>query len=441
VERTFRTASALEAVRFYRAVAPLALALWLAMGAFDDLAFAGALLVWVRVLRFAIVTPLLVAAWALGYTSLERFARWWQLAVAGVFAVIAGATVGFAGFANDVGRTYGATGVSLVIISGYTLSQLRFAYAAAVGVLASGAAVAVFGAHSDASTIRHLALDSGGVWLLVANLAGGLACYQLEHFRRSKFFQGRLLDVERERTEALLHHTLPVGVVERLRRGDQQVVDAYDDATVLFGDLVGFTALAENTAPGVLVSRLNELFIAFDEIAAHLGLEKIKTIGDAYMVVGGIPAARGDHTRAVAAMALDMRDAVVRWRRRFGWQVEIRIGIHCGPLVAGVIGAHKFSYDVWGDTVNTASRMQSHGVVGEIQVSEQAYARLRREFRFRARGEVELKGKRAALAYLLLGPRDDSASADTDEQPVAQPIPLRPRRGGRTSQHGAPTPS
>jgi class 3 adenylate cyclase len=270
---------------------------------------------------------------------------------------------------------------------------------------------------------------------LVANLAGGLASYQLENFRRGAFCQRRMLEVERERTETLLQNTLPAGVVERLRRGDPQVVDAFDDATVLFGDLVGFTGLAEKTRPEVLVARLNELFIAFDGIAERHGLEKIKTIGDAYMVVGGIPEARGDHARAVASMALEMREAVLRWRRRVGWQVEIRIGIHCGPLVAGVIGANKFTYDVWGDTVNTASRMQSHGVAGEIQVSEQAYARLRRAFRFRSRGEVALKGKGEARAYLLLGPRQGIAGeADTGEQPpIPAPIPIRGRRATGTT--------
>jgi class 3 adenylate cyclase len=175
--------------------------------------------------------------------------------------------------------------------------------------------------------------------------------------------------------------------------------------TVLFSDIVGFTELSARLAPDELVRRLDTVFTRFDEIAEELSLEKIKTIGDAYMVAAGIPAPRGDHAEAVCEMALRMRDALAALATELGAPVDVRIGLHTGAAVAGVIGKKKFAYDVWGDTVNTASRMESHGVPGAIQVSEATYEATKHLFDFEPRGEITVKGKGAMKAFLLKGRR------------------------------------
>lgn len=211
------------------------------------------------------------------------------------------------------------------------------------------------------------------------------------------------LELERGKSESLLRNILPERIAERLKEGEASIAERFDDATVLFADIVNFTTLAERVPPGELVRLLDSVFTAFDALADAHGLEKIKTIGDAYMVAGGIPQARADHARAVALMALQMPGALAAIPGADGLQV--RIGVHCGPVVAGVIGRRKFAYDLWGDTVNTASRMESHGVPGRVHVSAALRDALQAEFAFEPRGPVALKGKGEQDTYFLLGPR------------------------------------
>jgi len=219
-------------------------------------------------------------------------------------------------------------------------------------------------------------------------------------FRRTKFVQGMQIEREQQRAEALLRNTLPASVVERLKDGESRIVDSFDEVTVLFGDLVDFTRLAGRLSPRELVELLNELYSEFDVLAERHGLEKIKTVGDAYMVVGGVPLPRSDHAQAVAQMALEMLAVVSRLRRQWP-DLQIRIGIHSGPVVGGVIGTHKLSYDVWGDTVNIASRLQQEGVPGSIHVSVRTRALLAQQFDFRSRGNTNLKGKGPMPTYTL----------------------------------------
>ena len=180
---------------------------------------------------------------------------------------------------------------------------------------------------------------------------------------------------------------------------------------MLFADVADFTPFAERTSAERVVGVLDEIFSAFDRLTRKRGLEKIKTIGDAYMVAGGLPEPRPDHAQAVAELALEMQSELERVCQALGLGLSIRIGIDTGPVVAGVIGRHKFTYDLWGDTVNTASRMESHGVPGRIQVTEATYQRLRDRFDFEDRGEIEIKGKGRLHAYLLEG----SAAASEDQ--------------------------
>jgi class 3 adenylate cyclase len=214
----------------------------------------------------------------------------------------------------------------------------------------------------------------------------------------------RDLDLEREKSERLLLNVLPASIATRLKQTEAVIADRFPDVTVMFADIVDFTRRSERIAPEQVVESLNELFSVFDQLARERGLEKIKTIGDAYMVVGGLPDPRPDHAVAVAEMALAMRAEVVGRCDPSGQPLAVRIGIDTGPVVAGVIGTSRFSYDLWGDTVNTASRMESHGVPDCIQVTARTYERLRSSYRFERRGPIQVKGKGDIVTYLLVEP-------------------------------------
>ncbi|MEG4586306.1 adenylate/guanylate cyclase domain-containing protein [Microcoleus sp. MOSTC5] len=209
------------------------------------------------------------------------------------------------------------------------------------------------------------------------------------------------LRVQQEQSERLLLNILPEEIANRLKRGDSTIADTFADVTVLFADIVGFTQLSSLVSPTQLVAMLNDIFSTFDNLAERHGLEKIKTIGDAYMVVGGLPIPRPDHAEAIAEMALDMQQAITEFSNTHSQAFSIRIGINSGPVVAGVIGIKKFIYDLWGDTVNTASRMESHGKPGCIQVTEITYQQLREKYSFENRGAIEVKGKGQMTTYLL----------------------------------------
>jgi len=211
------------------------------------------------------------------------------------------------------------------------------------------------------------------------------------------------LQEERDKSEGLLHNILPVPIANRLKGDDKNPVDGFDETSILFADIVGFTPLSSSCTPEVLVGMLNDVFSRFDDLADKHGLEKIKTIGDAYMVAGGIPEYRQDHATAIADMALDMVESLNQVKDAPCQTLSIRVGINSGPAVAGVIGKRKFAYDLWGDTVNTAARMESHGVPGEIQVTEDTYHLLKDQYSFVERGEIEIKGKGMMNAYLLQG--------------------------------------
>ncbi len=206
-----------------------------------------------------------------------------------------------------------------------------------------------------------------------------------------------------QRGEELLLNILPRPIALRLQAGERRIAESFDSVTVLFADLVGFTERAAATDPEALVELLSQVFTAFDAISDRFGVEKIKTIGDAYMVVAGLPTPRSDHAEAMADTAVALLEAVARVGEKIGSKLEIRVGMHSGPVVAGIIGTRKFAYDLWGDTVNTASRMESHGVAGRIHVAESTYRALRSQFCFEERGEVDVKGLGLMRTYFLLG--------------------------------------
>jgi len=210
-------------------------------------------------------------------------------------------------------------------------------------------------------------------------------------------------DKERAKSERLLLNVLPASVAARLRDSEGTIADGFDEVTVLFADIVDFTTMSATAAPEEVVELLNGLFSWFDRLAEKHGLEKIKTIGDAYMVAGGLPVPRADHAEAVAEMALEMMAGLDAVDHRLGSAVQLRIGIDTGPAVAGVIGVRRFIYDLWGDTVNTASRMESHGLPGTIQVTDRTYQQLRGHYAFKEREPVLVKGKGEMKTWLLAG--------------------------------------
>jgi adenylate cyclase len=214
----------------------------------------------------------------------------------------------------------------------------------------------------------------------------------------------RDLEAERARSQRLLLNVLPQRIIDRLNAGEALIADRHEDATVLFSDFVGFTTISAALAPAVLVEELNALFRACDAICDANGVEKIKTVGDAYLAVGGLTGSGIDGAVAIAATALGMLEAVER-RTQAAADWQIRIGINNGPIVAGVVGVSKFAYDVWGDTVNVASRLESTSEAGRIQVAAELADRLADRFRFKPRGMVDLKGKGAAETCFLVGRR------------------------------------
>jgi len=251
--------------------------------------------------------------------------------------------------------------------------------------------------------------------LFVFNLCGvaAIVTLVLAYFKIQR-------DEAMQRSERLLLNVLPPEIAERLKRQEYPIADRFDDVSVLFADMVGFTERSAAEAPDVTVAVLNEFLSTFDELAQHHGLRPIRTTGDSYLVVGGLPVPRSDHAQAVANMALDMLDGVNRLNRQHGWAVGFRIGINSGPAMAAVVGRHRFTYDIWSDTVNTASRMESSGVSGRVQVTEETYARLSRTHRFECRGEIDIKGKGPMTTYFLIGRQSDIGDAMRSATPAGR---------------------
>ena len=230
----------------------------------------------------------------------------------------------------------------------------------------------------------------------------------MEQLRRQQLqAQHAQLEQEQEKTENLLLNILPRSVSQRLKAGEKRIADAHAEVSVLFADLVGFTQLSKGLSAPLLVDILDQIFSKFDAIVGEIGVEKIKTIGDCYMLVGGVPEPRADHAVAVVEAGFAMLQAMQEINRQQGTQLQIRVGVNSGPVVAGVIGMHKFTYDLWGNTVNIASRMESTGTPGRIHVSPSTALLLGQRFALEARGSVSVKGIGELETFFVHAPPDD----------------------------------
>jgi guanylate cyclase len=332
------------------------------------------------------------------HTRFERYAREQAaLILLAPFAVMAS----LGGIApSSVLITWPLLAPVVMLVVG-TTREARQWFAVYVGLVA--VAVTLQGRLSGTN---HLTPTARGVFLALDLLIpAAFVFFILQHFvtRKERFF--RLLQGEQARSDSLLLSILPREVATILRDERRTIADHYEGVSILFADVEGFTPLTAQITPTELVDLLNEVFSAFDEHTEKYGLEKIKTIGDCYMVASGVPRPRPDHAQALTRMALEMR-AMVTERDFQGHRLSFRIGINSGPVVGGVIGRHKFIYDLWGDAVNTASRMESHGAVGAIQVTESTFRLIQDEFRCEARGPVEIKGKGTMPVWHVLAARE-----------------------------------
>ena len=347
-------------------------------------------------LRYGIIFPILIACF--GFTFSRLFKRFMQPSISLAILVVASSFIGFTLFTRNL--DIDTPGVLILILYSYTAIKLTFLYATFVGWI-----IAVL---SNIVTIWHIhpsipTLVENNFHLFLANFLGMFANYMMEYYIRKGYCHDRLLAEERDKVERLLLNILPQPIAERLKRETCTIADSFAEATIMFADIVGFTPLSTRLSATELVNFLNQIFSAFDRLVEQHDLEKIKTIGDAYMVVGGLPKHRADHAEAIAEMALDMQQEVARLSREMNEPFSIRIGINSGPVVAGVIGLKKFIYDLWGDAVNTASRMESHGLPNCIHVSQATYELLQDKYHFEERGAIQVKGKGEMLTYLLKG--------------------------------------
>jgi len=356
-------------------------------------------------IRYAIVLPVILITFALTYTRLYRksmqlilqiFALFLGLGIIAMIAIIR---------QDETGHGTYYSGLMIVSMATYTFLGLRLLNALAVNVifLAAFETVAFTTPGTFSSHNGLMTFINSNFFLSAINLIGIAVGYFLELYHRKDFMQRKIIEVEKNRTQELLYNILPAEIAEILKTHPKVIANYHEKVSILFADVVNFTPLSATLDPKELVELLNRFFSQFDVLVEKYGVEKIKTIGDCYMVAAGIPSPKADHARVLALMGLEMLEISNHWTSKYGHRLPLRIGINSGPVVAGVIGYKKFAYDLWGDTVNTASRMESQGSEGKIQISEQFYHLVKDEFEVEARGEIQVKGKGPMPVWYIIG--------------------------------------
>lgn len=373
-----------------------------------------------------VATPFIIISFAMGWLKDAQFARFWQVTWVGLFMLGLALILLMISTVPDPAAhatEFQAAGFMLVMLIGMLAVPVRFAYAVISNALVCVVAVGVLVIHTDHAAIFALLI-------VVAYGLGITSVLTTEQSRRRGFMLAKLLDTMREKTDALLHNMVPASIAAQLKGSTERIAEHHDEATVLFADIVGFTPMSEKMSAQEIVSLLDNVFSRFDAQVDKLGLEKIKTIGDGYMAVGGVPDPRDDHVEAVANLAFAMTDIVAAIPPIKGKTLTLRVGIHSGPLVAGVIGTRKLVYDLWGDTVNTASRMESHAEDGTIHVTASVADRLQADYVLEERGEVDIKGKGVMHTFVLLGRRITDCSVSIGPEPHMHIVKRELRKQG-----------
>jgi class 3 adenylate cyclase len=372
------------------------------------------------VMRFGVFIPLLLVGFALSY--MRVFQRIWEWAL----VVIASATlllwVFYVSSVQTLTSEFGYVGIILITAFTYALLRLRFALVLLI------TAVGFVGYLTFAFTVDYIypvTRTLATLYMVSFGFLGALAAYRMERLLRQLFLRERQLDRERSRSDGLLLNTFPEAIVERLKTASgERIAQRFDAVGVVFADAVGSTEQAARSTPEAFTDALDELFSRFDEIAARHGLEKIKTIGDAYLAVAGAPTPVSDHAHASVAMALDVVAEAEKVRWPSGDPIVVRVGVATGPAVAGVIGDQRFAYDLWGDTVNLASRLEESAGAGRVLVSESTARDLTDRYDFGPPETLELKGKGPTQTRVLLGP-----SSPVPVTVTSAPEMERPSRG------------
>jgi class 3 adenylate cyclase len=353
------------------------------------------------IMRFGVFVPMLLVGFGLTFTPLFR--RIWQ----GMSVVIATTTillwVYYASHILTLPAEYGYVGVILITAFTYTLLRLRFIFVVLITVIGIAAYLPyVFTARYIVDVSRVLAT----LYLISFGVLGALAAHRLERYSRQVFLRERQLDHERERSDGLLLNILPQAIVEQLKTSSGgRIAQAFDQVTVVIVDAVGSTEQGARSTPEQFAAALDELFRRFDHVADRHGLEKIKTIGDAYLAVAGAPVPMANHAAAAASMALEVLAEAGRVRWPSDDPVRVRVGVATGPAAAGIIGFRKFAYDIWGDTVNLASRLEQYAEPGQVLVSGPTAEQLGDGYEFGPARLVDLKGKGPTPARVLVGHR------------------------------------
>ncbi len=355
-------------------------------------------------IRIYLALPLCVTVWtAMGLPGAERYVEWMTAAFLIAFCILFGAIClvfepGTFGIAGE-----GSSGsFQMLLVGTFTLAHLRIVPALSVGmiiVLGYTAAAYRF-SQVDFAVFLNINLAN----MVQMYLLGATTCTTVERLRRRQFLARRELAGERERYKTLLFNLVPSQIAERIEHGEFPIADTQSETAILFSDFVGFTQLTKQISPRTLIELLNDLFYQFDLAAERHGVEKIKTIGDGYMAACGPPIAEQHRTLAMARFGLELVEITRTTAARFGLPLSIRVGIHTGNLIAGVIGKNRYTFDMWGESVNMASRMESSGVADRVQVSESAHQRLAGQFEFEARIPIDVKGIGEVQAYLLCAP-------------------------------------
>src|SRR5689334_18974748 len=364
-------------------------------------------MVWI--IRYGIVAPVMIAALVASYVkSLQKYTQVFMCIVVAVSGLGIVAMLSITTEAEFGNRFY-FTGLILISMWGYSLSRLRFWYAVLANV------IIMIGYEFASIEMKHLLESETGIviftmhnfFFLGANVIGMFTSYYLERYNRRDFLQKYTIQAQRDRADKLLYNVLPERIAERLKESDVTIAEEFSSATVLFADIVNFTPISARFGPLEVVEMLNDLFSQFDELVDKYSVEKIQVAGDGYMIAAGVPTPRPDHAIVMAQLALDMLDCVKTGNFLGGKHpIEIRIGLNSGSLIAGVIGRKKYFYALWGDMVNTASRMESHGESGKIQITREFYELVRDEFECEYVGEITVKGKGKLEAWHLLARKE-----------------------------------